>query len=255
MNFIGAAVSDKGIIKTTNQDSVCLKVAETTDFGKVVLVMVCDGMGGLEKGEVASATAVKTFSEWFAKEFPNMLMDFSWEAVKNRWNIIIQNLNTKLIAFGKQSGVNLGTTLTAMLVVKNQYLIAHVGDSRVYVLDHQITQITKDQTFVAREIQAGHMTPEEAKKDPRRNMLLQCVGASKKVIPDFIRGTIEPDTVYLFCSDGFRHVVTEQEIFDRLNPASVTNPKDTEQICRDLVEIIKSRNERDNISVALIKSE
>ena len=85
-------------------------------------------------------------------------------------------------------------------------------------LHDSVRILTKDQTFVAREIAAGRMTPEEAKTDPRRSVLLQCVGASAEVRPDFLKGKLQKDAIYLICSDGFRHQISEQEIMDKLGP-------------------------------------
>lgn len=254
MNFIGAAVSDKGIVKQTNQDSVCIKIANTSAHGQVALVIICDGMGGLAQGEVASATVVKHFSDWFERELPNMLIHFEWDRIEERWDFLIKELNTKLIEYGKEINANLGTTLTMMLCVDNQYMIAHVGDSRAYCIKDSVLQLTEDHTFIAREIKAGNMTYEQAMQDPRRNMLLQCVGASREVNPDYIRGTLSTQTIYMFCSDGFRHMISAEEMYENLNSAVLFNQEQMNNNCRQLVEIIKSRNERDNISVAVLKT-
>lgn len=91
---------------------------------------------------------------------------------------MLKDLNVKLIEYSRNENITMGTTFTGILFVNNQYVISHVGDTRVYRLDNSITQLTNDQTFVAREIKKGTMTVEQAKNDKRRNMLLQCVGAS-----------------------------------------------------------------------------
>ena len=100
----------------------------------------------------------------------------------------------------------------------------HVGDTRAYeIVVGGITQLTQDQTFVRREVEAGRLTPEEAIVHPRRNVLLQCLGSTKEVVPDLVHGNITRDAIYLLCSDGFRHVLTEGELRKRLGPAALTD--------------------------------
>lgn len=254
MNFFSSASTDVGIIKETNQDSVCVKIAEFEDKGQVVLVVICDGMGGLSKGELASATLIRRFSDWFENVLPKQFKDFSWKNIENEWKRNIREQNEKLLQYGKSISVSLGTTLSAMLIVDGKYMIAHVGDSRIYEISDKVRQLTEDQTFINREIKAGRMTPEEAAVNPKRNMLLQCVGASVEVNPDIKYGTVTPNTVYMFCSDGFRHVLSDNEIFESFNPTVINSIEVMKKNSDYLIDVVKKRNERDNITVALLKS-
>lgn len=83
MHFIGTAITDVGISKKSNQDSVCVKIAETKKYGQVAMVVLCDGMGGLEKGELASATVIKAFSNWFENELPGQINKLSWKQLSS----------------------------------------------------------------------------------------------------------------------------------------------------------------------------
>ena len=112
--------------------------------------------------------------------------------------------------------------------------------------------MTTDQTFIAREISKGTMTPEQARTDKRRNMLLQCVGASAKIEPEIITGTIESGA-YMLCSDGFRHEISESEIYESLNPVNLVNRDAMHSNVKYLIEKVKARQEKDNISVILVK--
>ncbi len=253
MNFVGTAVTDIGIVKKTNQDSVCIKTANTEKLGQIAMVVLCDGMGGLEKGELASAVAIRAFLDWFDNELPKLLTRLNWRTFSTEWEKLIKEQNYRISQYGKTVDVTLGTTVTAMLVIGGKYLIAHVGDSRVYQLTDKIIQLTEDQTFIAREIKKGTMTAEQAAKDPRRNMLLQCVGASRNVEPQMLTGVIKEDTVFMFCSDGFRHVLSDEEMYESFNPTNATNAITMEQNSRYLIDVVKSRKERDNITVALLK--
>ena len=118
----------------------------------------------------------------------------------------------------------MGTTFSGILFIENQYVIVHVGDSRVYQIDSALNQLTTDQTFVAREVSKGNMTIEQAKVDKRRNLLLQCVGASKVVEPQVLLGTTKKGA-YMLCSDGFRHEITEEEIYESFIPKKLSIKK------------------------------
>lgn|SRR5690606_4641703 len=253
MEILTAVHTDTGLKKKNNEDSICIKVADTS-IGKVVLAVICDGMGGLSKGEVASSNVIHAFSDWFENELPIQLSQSNWGDIQYRWDRIIKEQNQRIASYGKKIGSNLGTTLTAMLVVGSEFmLIAHVGDTRLYRLDSGIHQLTEDQTLVAREIRKGRLNPEAVKTDPRRNVLLQCIGASRIVEPDFIQGRAKPGEVYILCSDGFRHMITEEEMYHAFLPESIQDEIEMEKQAKRLVELNKERQETDNISVVVVK--
>lgn len=253
MKYFGSASTDVGIVKSTNQDSVCIKIANFEDKGQIAMAVICDGMGGLAKGELASATVIRRFSNWFEKELPKLIKSYTKEKISAQWTRIIREQNERILNYGKQIGVNLGTTLSVILIIDGTYIIAHVGDSRIYEIYDRVNQLTEDQTFINREIKAGRMTRQEAAVHPKRNMLLQCVGASREVNPDILYGTVTPNTVFMLCSDGFRHVLTNEEIFENFNPANMNSKEAMKQNSDYLIDVVKKRNERDNITVALLK--
>ena len=253
MRYTATADSDVGISKSTNQDSVLIKHA-STDIGEVLMAIVCDGMGGLAKGELASATVIREFARWFEEDLPFELDNLDMQVIGGKWSLMLKDLNLKILEYGTEHGTSLGTTFSGILFVGNQYVIAHVGDTRVYQIGSSLNQLTTDQTFVAREISRGTMTAEQAKTDKRRNLLLQCVGASKTVEPQVICGMVERGA-YMLCSDGFRHEITEAEIYESLNPINLMNKDAMHNNAKYLIEQNKSREEKDNISVLLIKAE
>lgn len=255
MKFTALVETDVGNIKKTNQDSTLIKLASTIDGRNILLAVLCDGMGGLQKGELASATAVRYFSTWFDKELPYQLKSFNWETLSEAWKRLIEKLNTVILRYGEKSNITLGTTLTALLFIDDSYMIAHVGDTRAYEIYHDLRQLTEDHTYVAREVKRGNMTLEEARKSPRRNVLLQCVGASKKVVPEVIFGKLERGTNYLLCSDGFRNEITSEEIFNHLKPGAGVTKEESKSHLRHLMNIAKERRERDNLTAILIKVE
>ena len=253
MEILAATCTDIGITKETNQDSFCLKIAQTP-FGNVTLAVICDGMGGLSQGEVASASVVNAFSEWFEMELPIQLAKKDWSDIQYRWDRMIKEQNQRIAEYGRNMNIHLGTTWTALLLIDSEFLlIGHVGDSRVYRIHHELEIMTEDQTVVGLEMRRGRMTLEQARRDPRRNVLLQCIGASKLVQPQFIQGTPKSGDVYMLCSDGFRHMITDHEIFQAFSPGVLLDEATMEMKAKELVELNKQRQETDNITVLLVK--
>lgn len=253
MEYLVAVHSDVGIRKSTNQDSILLQVAHT-NVGNAAFSVICDGMGGLAKGELASATLIQTFARWFQTDFPKLLQSGFTESLLNRqWKSIILEQGKKINDYGRYHGFNLGTTCVALLILNDRYYIVNVGDSRVYQINRALYQLTKDQTYVQREIDMGRMTPEEARIDPQRNVLLQCVGASEYIEPEFYSGHVEQNDVFMLCSDGFRHIITQEEMYQYLNPSALFTEQNMLQNITYLTDLNKYRREEDNISAALIK--
>lgn len=255
MKFLSAAHTDVGIVKNINQDAFCLKIARTPR-SKIAFSVLCDGMGGLKNGELASALVVNAYSRWFETEFAEMMRQTAdFNRIKSRWNEMAITLGKKILSFSQSKGISMGTTLTALLIVDNSYVIIHVGDTRVYEIKKEsIKQLTRDQTVVAFELEHHKITPEQAKTDKRKNVLLQCIGASKTVIPDIYSGTVTEDTMFLLCSDGFRHEISDDEILGVLSPSINPSEQNIKQGLIDLIELNKSRKERDNITAIGIRA-
>ncbi len=254
MDFLVSANTDIGITKSTNQDSLTVKIIDTT-IGRMTFAVLCDGMGGLAKGEVASATLIKAFSKWAETQLPDVCMNgISDEIIKEQWSSIVQQENEKIMNYGRIHNINLGTTVVVMLITQNRYYILNVGDSRAYEIKENVKQITEDQTLIQREISQGRLTEEEAKVDPRRSVLLQCIGASEVVSPAMYYGEVKLNATYMLCSDGFRHEITKEEIYEALNPEVLTDINIMDNNTKYLIETDKERQEKDNISVVLVRT-
>ena len=146
----------------------------------------------------------------------------------------------------------MGTTLTSLLLYRDNYYICHVGDSRIYKIADRILQITEDHSLVAKEVELGYLTKEQALVDPRRSVLLQCVGASDTVNPQFEKGQIPERVTFVLSSDGFVHMLSEEEIFQYFQPDQIRNKEQLTAICKEATEIVMERGERDNITVAAL---
>ena len=253
MHYIPIADTDVGNVKAVNQDSLVIKHGEYENK-EILMAVVCDGMGGLSQGEVVSASLIKTFSSWFDEKLPYELQHVDMGVIAGQWELLLKEENVRYQDYGRVRKISLGTTFTGMLFIDDDYLIVHIGDSRIYKINHEVKQLTEDHTFIAREIKKGTMTLEQAKTDKRRNMLLQCVGASEVIEPEVIYGKTE-DAVYCMCSDGFRHKITEQELIGQFNPVNMKNKESMKIKLRETINLVMSRGERDNISAILIKAE
>ncbi len=269
LHYTVAAQTDVGIAKQINQDSLTVKVANTP-YGETAVAVICDGMGGLTQGEIASAVVVRAYEQWFLKELPLALgesggsLDLTW--LRERWETLANDCNTRILDYSKERRTTMGTTLTVLLLFAGSFYISHVGDCRVYQMtdyDNLLHMLTNDQTYVAREVALGHMTPEQAKNDARKNVLLQCIGTVRHVEPDFVSGQYQAGDSFLLCSDGFRHELLEREIYDYCHLAlqdiewCVAYRQDNSRLMNGqlkyLIEQNKSRMEKDNISAILLK--
>ena len=241
--------TDVGNCKKINQDSAIYKEAET-GIGRIMLAAVCDGMGGLSNGEVASAMMTESLSKWFDEQVPLLcqegLSDYS--LMKSLSSMILQ-ADGKVTNYGDEFG-ECGTTLSAVLACGGKYICVNIGDSRVYRLTKEsVTQLTHDQSVVQQLIDAGKITRDEAETHPDRNRLLQCIGAGGDVSPEYSVGDCDKGDMFLVCSDGFRHKLTEKEmlgVFSR-----VKNSRDLPKAAKMCVDAIKKRKERDNITVVV----
>ena len=252
MRFLSVAHTDAGTVKEINQDAFCLKIARSPS-ANIAFAVLCDGMGGMSSGEYASALVVNAFSAWFVTELAQMTA-YDLDAILCRWKEIVLDQGQKILAYGQTNGISLGTTLTAFLAVNDGYVCIHVGDSRLYHITDAVRQVTKDQTFVAHEVEQNRMTAEEAENDPRASILLQCVGASPVIEPELIKGAVAEGDVFMLCSDGFRHKISADEMYGVLAPSLLTDEKYMKKSLVDLTELDKSRSERDNITSVLIKA-
>lgn len=253
MNYIAAAMTDKGSFRKVNQDSLCIKIADTDNHGQVVMAVICDGMGGFSKGELASATLVQSFSNWYENIFPEIINDCDMQTLSKRWQKMIAHQNDIIMRYGTTLDIKLGTTISALLIIDNKYMIMHVGDSRIYKVSDTIEQLTVDHTLVAREVLQGKITADEAKHDKRKHVLLQCVGASKIIEPHVVCGEVDSGDIFFMCSDGLYNTFDDEEILNIIVANDNKSVGELRSLCSLMIESAKSNGERDNISAAIIK--
>jgi len=225
--------SDVGCVREINEDAVG---HWPHDDGMVFAI--ADGLGGAEAGEVASALALELLSQELARS-PR-----SWSVAKRlRRAFHAANLEiySKAIAVPELRGM--GTTLTATALFGATVVTAHVGDTRLYLLRAgKLTQLTKDHTWVAEQVQYGLISMEQARTHPRRNVLTRCLGRELIVGVDLLTLDARPGDLLLHCSDGVHGLIEDREMIPLL-------PEGPEAACRELIELARSRGAPDNVSV------
>lgn len=233
-----AGLTDTGVVRSVNQDDYYMDEPEGRFF------IVADGMGGHAGGQEASRIAVQTIKNYLESQWnsdmssPEMLN----QAFRLANETIIQEQE-------RRPALNdMGTTAVAVIFRDDEPWCAHVGDSRLYRLrGAKLQQITEDHTWVARAVQAGHLTAEQGRNHPMRHVLERCIGR-----PDLTEVTLTPFEVQpgdrlLLCSDGLT-----EELSDAAIANSLKSIRAGEKAAATLVEAAKEKGGRDNITVVII---
>lgn len=234
MRYLTTAKTHKGISRTTNQDCVLIR-HEVINKKEVVLAAICDGVGGLSKGEVASQLVIGELSNWFEENVNEEVSQFNPALTGLRISMLVKALNLRILNIGNESHEKLGTTLTCIFLVNEQYTCVHVGDTRLYEIGNDISQLTTDHSLAERQ-----------------NVLLQCIGATESVEPQVFSGEFI-DNFFLLCSDGFRHKLKENEIVEFLAKSRISSNNKLGEVINQMIELNMKRREKDNISAILIK--
>ena len=237
--FAGACVSERGFVRGTNQDSILLEILEGKK-GNVAIGAVFDGVGGLERGELASGLLKAKFREWIDELEKRIdVSETEAETLYAHFKDEIEALNEELRKFMKKNRIDTGTTLSLILITKEEFFTLNVGDSRVYLLRDELIKLTNDDTVV-REREGKY-----------KRLLSNYMGKSDELSFSENYGEIRDGDVFLFCSDGFYHTL---EIFDLTDIKSKNiKPEEIEKELLRIVKIMTDRGETDNISAGIIK--
>ena len=251
MQYIACAKTDKGILESINEDCIAYfsKIQNKT---KTLLMIVCDGVGGLSYGEVASHCLVQEFYRWFSLLDERIFQSKKWERrIIEQWKTLLSYVNRKLKHIGKKHFSMIGTTLSALIIYKNTYILLHVGDSRVYKINHFVQQISKDHTLYEKN-KRGLLYCFNPDKEKEKHILTQCVGVTSRLEPYIRVGKLKKSTSFLLWSDGFYQKLKRNEIKMYFSPKYC---RKREQICYGLsacIRLVKEREEKDNISAAVV---
>jgi serine/threonine protein phosphatase PrpC len=223
------------------------------------LFLVADGMGGHAAGEIASRIAVDSINEFIVHSksddgtWPHAY-DEHFRRSTNRLMAAVRLANTRVLeAMRKDARLRgMGTTVVACLVDDDLISVAHVGDSRAYLIrDKQLSRITNDHSWVFEQVQAGMLTEAEAEKHPLRNVITRALGGALQVSPDASEIEARPGDVYLLCSDGLTGMVSEDEILKVVTQ----NDGDLKKACHQLIDIANEHGGLDNVTAVLVRTE
>jgi protein phosphatase len=243
-----------------NEDAVVTFTFDKEQEGRSVPIgfyLVADGMGGHDAGDLASRTVNQTVTDWIinAKVLPDLrkatrqlqVEDVPGELLTQA----IQQTNEVLLRHGQTESSDLGSTVTAALIIGDVALIASVGDSRTYLLrDGRLDQITQDHSLVARLVDAGVIKPEDMRSHPQRNQIYRCLGHKPDVEVDTFTRQLQVGDVLVLCSDGLWEMVLDDEI-QRI----IETTRSPQKACDALVEAANRAGGEDNIAVIVVEME
>lgn len=241
MRFSCAARTDVGVVRSGNEDTYLM----ANERG---LFIVADGMGGHAAGEVASEMATRLVAEEYRP-----VRGMSDDELMAQMVSAIRAANAAIFrrTLQEHDKRGMGTTASVLALLPRRYLIGQVGDSRVYLLRGGVlTQITKDHSYVQEQVDAGRLTPEEARVHPYANVITRCVGSSGDVVPDLYVGTLEADDLILLASDGLTGML-EDDVVREIMMSS----RDLEAMVDQLIADANRRGGLDNITVILVRVE
>ncbi|GAA0176949.1 Stp1/IreP family PP2C-type Ser/Thr phosphatase [Clostridium sediminicola] len=226
-------MTDKGKYRELNEDCIGHYSNESFD-----LLVVADGMGGHNAGEVASEVAVKTLVDFFN----NAKISNAKEQLINAVKTANEKINSLANLNNEYNGM--GTTITACLINKNDIYVINVGDSRCYIVKNgSISRITKDHSLVQELVDIGSITEEEARNHPSKNIITRALGTNLDVEVDFYHLENNKISHILLCTDGLSNVVTNEEILKVIKKITL------DKVCKKLVMMSIEKGSRDNISV------
>lgn len=247
-----AALSSVGQVRENNEDRVGIWARHG-----VVLALVADGMGGAVAGEEASRLVLEAVQADFLGEArgSETLAEISEEEISDKLRAVVRRANRAVLQRANQNPEfqGMGTTMTLAFVRGNRVLVAHVGDSRAYLVDGKenwINQITDDHSFVEALLASGHITSEQAAVHPMRNVLYRALGQVDDTDPDLYSRTLAEGDWVILCSDGLTRHVAAAEILE--TTMRLSQPADVAQA---LVDLANKRGGEDNISVVVVLME
>lgn len=231
-----------GLSRKENQDRVL-----STEIGEdTVFAVVCDGMGGQNAGSEASERASHIVFDGITKVFRP---DYDGNSIRNLLISSVTTANSVIydMAASNSEMTGMGTTCVATLISGNKLYAVNVGDSRLYLINHEIRQITKDHTIVMHMYENGEITKEQLKNHPQRNYITKAVGVSDFVVPDYFEFELGDNNSILMCTDGLSGYCDEADIFQ------IARKYSPEEVPQKLIQKALSNGGNDNITIAYIK--
>ena len=241
--MICSAKTDIGLKRSVNQDAYGFKIISED----LAWAIVCDGMGGMAAGNIASEIAADHITNSFSE---NLSPKLNEKQITTFLKAAVESANAAIYekATNNDELKGMGTTVVCAVVKENICFVAHAGDSRLYLFrDGTLIQMTSDHSVVQSMVDNGHLTEEEAKSHPNKNIITRALGVHKSVEVDITDFNIKDGDVILLCSDGLTNCVEDSEI------VSILNNSEFERISELLIDKANSGGGIDNITAVALK--
>lgn len=237
--------TDTGMQRKKNEDSFLI----LDEYAPNLLVLaVADGMGGHNAGEVASKIAIDKLKEAFDKNQNILLNDIEAGSLED----IVDKINLSIFNKGQNNPEynGMGTTLSFLIYYNRQLIISHIGDSRIYKIDNKgINQLTEDHSLVAKLIEKGEITKEQANNHPQKNIITRALGTEEKIKSDIYYYETKEEDIILLCTDGLTNMVSEEDIKN-----VIKENQDFQLAAEKLVKLANDKGGTDNITLILFQS-
>lgn len=235
-----SSLTDIGNTREMNQDYL---YSSEESVGKLPnLFLVADGMGGHKAGEFASRYVVEHIVRFIKESKEEEAVGILSESIETA------NRKLKEYADAHQQMRGMGTTIVAAVIQGRTLLVANVGDSRLYIVGDEITQVTQDHSLVQEMVRLGQMDPQSAKNHPDKNIITRAVGVSEKVKIDIFERQLRAGEYIILCSDGLTNMVEDSVILQILHGAGSLSDK-----AERLIELANKNGGKDNITVIIIE--
>ena len=235
-------LTDQGTIRKQNQDFCAFAAEDALAWG-----VVCDGMGGAAAGDIASRMAAETFIGHVTQRKRLSLRPQEGKLLKQAAEDANRAIYERADADPGCRGM--GTTMVGAILRDNTAWVVNVGDSRAYhITPEGIRRVTRDHSLVEELVQAGYITPEQARFHPRRNIITRALGTTETIEADVFQQPVRGGEYLLLCSDGLVNELTDQQIQDEVQKGGTA-----EEICRRLMDSALENGASDNVSVVLFR--
>ncbi|MEK3723490.1 PP2C family protein-serine/threonine phosphatase [Paenibacillus sp. FSL H8-0034] len=256
VNWQYGVATHSGWFRMINEDRSLLRIGSTESGEPYAVAVIADGMGGSGDGEKASDVATEVVRHWLDEQLPSILRrKLIWGKLDNSIERLFYEVNDRLIQIGMDAGNQIGTTLSLLFLLNETYFLCHIGDCRIYKVNYKmhIRQLTRDQSWIYEQIRKGRLSRQQARKHPKRHVLMQCLGYQKNLKLIKRRGFFVPEHLFLLCTDGFYDRLSDTRI-ERFLREGEKEQQDLQQMSDMLIDRALDKRSNDNISVVLLRS-
>ena len=232
--------TDVGKKRKNNQDFVYTMEKPVGNLPN--LFAVADGMGGHRAGDYASRFTVETLEKLVSED--------SRSTPESVLRDAIRTVNERLVieAASDRDFQGMGTTLVASTIMEDYLYVASIGDSRLYLINNTIKQITRDHSLVQEMVRIGEIRPEEARKHPDKNIITRAIGITEEADVDFFSIKLHPNDIILMCTDGLTNMVDDESIFE-----TVQSSRDIVEMVEELIRLANRNGGKDNIGIVVVQ--